>query len=349
MTIEKELKDISWQVSEPQYRSDPALSYSTLSTYEKLGFNALDHLFDKKESPSLLLGCIVDTILTGGKEEFDNLYMVRDIRISDSGVSICNALANLPSPYPRFSDVPEHLVSSVAKSVGFWKDDKWDTRRYKEVLKTGNVADYYESLINSDKTVITTDVYDSAVSMVRALRESPATSKYFAEDDEMSPIRRYYQLKFKVRHGDVTYRSMADLITVDYERKIVYPCDLKTSGHFEWDFEDSFLQWNYMLQARLYWRNIRATMDNDPYFKYFTLENYRFIVVNKFTLTPLVWEFPLTKTRGTLIDKDGREYRDPFEIGKELKGYLDLRPKVPNGINAEGMNTIKCLSLKPEV
>jgi hypothetical protein len=84
----------------------------------------------------------------------------------------------------------------------------------------------------------------------------------------------------------------------------------------------------------------------DSYFKDFTLMPYRFIVVNKHTLTPLVWEFPLTKTVGTLVDEEGNEYRDPFEIGKELQGYLNLRPQVPNGITMEGVNTINCLKQK---
>lgn len=345
--IEKELYDISWKVPENVYRQDPALSYSTLSTYERTGFDGLDHLFDKKESPSLQLGSVVDTIITGGEEEFKNQYIVKDIKISDSGEMIAKYFAAGPYPYESFMDIPEDVVSSAAKSLGFWKADKWDKRRYSEVMKTGDIADYYQTLLHADKTVLTLDTYNDALAMVRALRESPATSGYFAENDELSPIRRYYQLKFKAKFGDVVYRSMADLILVDYERKVVYPIDLKTSSHKEWDFEEALLQWHYCIQARLYWRNIRANMDADPYFKNFTLENYRFIVVNKVTLTPLVWEFPLTKTRGSLVDKDGNVYRDPFEIGKELKDYLDLRPKVPNGVNLKGVNIIKCLQEKP--
>ena len=87
-------------------------------------------------------------------------------------------------------------------------------------------------------------------------------------------------------------------------------------------------------------------MDKDDYFKSFELADYRFIVVNKNTLTPLVWMFPLTKSVGTLVDEKGNEYRDPFEIGKELQGYLNLRPPVPNGINKDGINIIKCLTKK---
>ena len=36
----KELKDIALPWTEPQYRADPALSYSTLATFERGGFIA---------------------------------------------------------------------------------------------------------------------------------------------------------------------------------------------------------------------------------------------------------------------------------------------------------------------
>ena len=52
----KSLYDISWGVSEDTYRADPALSYSTLAKYEREGFNNLEHLFDKVETPSLTFG-----------------------------------------------------------------------------------------------------------------------------------------------------------------------------------------------------------------------------------------------------------------------------------------------------
>ena len=42
----KEFKDISWLVEESTYREDSAISYSTLSTYESVGFNGLQSLKD---------------------------------------------------------------------------------------------------------------------------------------------------------------------------------------------------------------------------------------------------------------------------------------------------------------
>lgn len=346
MEIIKELSTIAENWTEPEYRQQPELSYSTLATYERTGYNGLDHLFDKKESPSLLLGSIVDCCLTGGEDEFNSLYFVADFPVlGDKEQKITNYLFDQhSSQYDSFGNIPATYILEAANVFEFQKNWKDDTRV--KVLSERCFQYYQLKYAAGDKTIVDMTTFEEAKAMVRALRESPATCGYFADNDELSPIRRYYQLKFKANLDGVGYRVMADLICVDYEKKKIFPIDLKTSSHAEWDFEDSFLQWSYMIQSRLYWRVIKANLEKDSYFKDFTLEDYRFIVVNKVTLMPLVWEFPLTKAIGTLIDDKGNEYRDPFVIGKELRGYLDCKPPVPNGINQYGVNIINCLHKK---
>lgn len=346
MNIPKELKDISWQVSEKKYRADPALSYSTLAKYEREGFNKLDHLFDHISTQSLLEGSMVDCLITGSQDEFDDLYYVADYpSIGDKEQLVAKMLyEKYHDSYELFSYIPNDVILSVINEVGWQKNWRDETRV--RVLSE-RIAMYYNLIIQADnKTVVDSNTYDRILKMVQTLKTSPTTQGYFADNDPMSSVKRYYQLKFRAKFESVCYRCMADLIIVDYEEKKVYPIDLKTSGHKEWDFQDSFEQWSYMIQARLYWRILKANMSNDPYFKDFTLEDYRFIVINKESLTPLVWEFPLTRAKGTLIDKEGKEYRDPFEIGKELQSYLNFRPKVPVGIDRSGINTITCLKLK---
>lgn len=346
MNIPKELKDISWQVSEKKYRADPALSYSTLAKYEREGFNKLDHLFDHISTQSLLEGSMVDCLITGSQDEFDDLYYVADYpSIGDKEQLVAKMLyEKYHDSYELFSYIPNDVILSVINEVGWQKNWRDETRV--RVLSE-RIAMYYNLIIQADnKTVVDSNTYDRILKMVQTLKTSPTTQGYFVDNDPMSSVKRYYQLKFRAKFESVCYRCMADLIIVDYEEKKVYPIDLKTSGHKEWDFQDSFEQWSYMIQARLYWRIIKVNMSNDPYFKDFTLEDYRFIVINKESLTPLVWEFPLTRAKGTLIDKEGKEYRDPFEIGKELQSYLNFRPKVPVGIDRSGINTITCLKLK---
>ncbi len=346
MNIPKELKDISWQVSEKKYRADSALSYSTLAKYEREGFNKLDHLFDHISTQSLLEGSMVDCLITGSQNEFDDLYYVADYpSIGDKEKQIVLTLYDrLHTIYAQFSSIPYEEILSILCEFD-WQKNWRDSTRVK--VFSERVGSFYNLIIQADnKTVVDSNTYDRILKMVQTLKTSPTTQGYFADNDPMSSVKRYYQLKFRAKFEDVCYRCMADLIIVDYEEKKVYPIDLKTSGHKEWDFQDSFEQWSYMIQARLYWRIIKANMSNDPYFKDFTLEDYRFIVINKESLTPLVWEFPLTRAKGTLIDKEGKEYRDPFEIGKELQSYLNFRPKVPVGIDRSGINTITCLKLK---
>lgn len=352
MQIEKELSEIALDITEPEYRQMPELSYSTLSTYEREGFNNLEHLFDKKESPSLLYGSCVDAILTGGQEEFDNHFYVADFpSLGEKELAIVKTLFyQFKDTYAGFSAIPRDEILAEANGVTFqgnWRDDT----RIK--VLTERCSQYYNLLyLAGNKTIVSSEVYNDVTRAVEALKTSPATAGYFADNQENSPIRRYYQLKFKanlrLKDADpiVGYRCMMDLAVVDYEDKKIIPCDLKTSSHTEWDFQDSFTQWLYCHQARLYWRVLRANMNKDPYFKDFSLENYRFIVVNKNTLTPLVWEFPLTQAVGTLEDDKGNEYRDPLVIGQELRGYLDLKPAVPNGIDKDGINTITKLRLK---
>lgn len=343
MEIQKELKDISWLVPESVYRADNALSYSVLARYEREGFDNLDHLFDKISTPSLTMGSMVDTLITGSQEEFDNLFYVADIpSIGDKEKSIADSLfSQYGNQYTSFVDIPFEAVLSEANAQSYYKNWKDDTRV--RVL-TERCAIYYAVKANSEgKTVVDLDTYYKVIAMVKALKESPATHGYFADNDEMSPVRRYYQLKFKARLDGVDYRCMADELLVIYDEKKIIPIDLKTSSSKEWDFQHSFCKWDYMIQARLYWLIIKTNLMNDDYFKDFTLEDYRFIVVNRDSLKPLVWEFPLTKAKGTLVGEEGKEYRDPLEIGKELRDYLDLKPPVPNGIDIDGINTITCL------
>lgn len=245
MEIVKELSDISLPITEPEYRQMPELSYSTLSTYESLGYNGLDHLFDRKESPSLTLGSAVDSVLTGGEDEFNRLFYVADFpSIGDKEKLVADYLfENYSTQYRTLDKIPATYILESANAYEFQKNWKDETRV--KVLSE-RCSGYYEVKQGSfGKTILDLQTFEDVKAMVRALRESPATAGYFADNDELSPVRRYYQLKFKATFDGVGYRNMADLICVNYERKKVFPIDLKTSYIAEWDFEENFMKWHY--------------------------------------------------------------------------------------------------------
>lgn len=129
------------------------------------------------------------------------------------------------------------------------------------------------------------------------------------------------------------------LIIVDYEHKVIWPYDLKTTSYNEWEFPKAIVKYRYHDQARLYWRNLRQNLDKDEYFKDFKLMDFKFVCINRVNCKPLVWTFDKTQEVGTIrvTIKSGYTYvwRDPYEIGKELNYYLTNNPELPMTVSED--------------
>lgn len=248
----KSLKDISWLVSEREYREDKALSYSTLATFNREGFNGLQHLFDKKETESLLFGSCVDSIITGGMQEFEDRFIVIDIpeivpsiqRVVKRCFDLWGESAN------TLNMVGDQALLDCINECEYqprWKD----FNRIKSIREDG--TSYYKALTQSaGKQVVTTSMYQDVMNCVDRLKNSESTKWYFQDQDNNdfdlefhNNIERLYQLKFKATFDGIDYRCMADLLVVDHDAKVIYPVDLKTSSHNEWDFFKSFVEWDY--------------------------------------------------------------------------------------------------------
>lgn len=332
----KQLSDIAWNVSEETYRQDPAISYSTLAKFEREGFNGINHLFDRVETPSLLFGSIVDCLITD-KDNFDNLYFVADFpEIQDSQKAIADLIYSMSGGNLNLVD---DIVENAVLQLNYQPNWKLETRV--KVIKE-KIEEYYKMLVLAGtKKVVSSSMYETALSCVDALKSAPSTKEYFADNDPFDDsTKRYYQLKFKGSYEDIPIRCMSDLLYVNYERKTIIPIDLKTSSKKEWDFPKSFIEWRYMIQACMYWFIIRQNLDNDEYFKDFKLENYRFIVVNKETKLPMVWEFNQTQSWGDIVLGDYK-FRNWRVALKELNYYLKETPKVPVNVSYTEENKIE--------
>jgi len=336
----KSLAEISWQVSESEYRQDPALSQSNLGAYDRLGFSGLDQLFDKIESPSLAFGSMVDCWITDGSQAFNERYFVSDIPSIEPAMEpiVKEVFNQFKNSYTNLNDIPDAELMPIISQYGYQPRWKPETR-CKVVREKGQ--QYYQTMyMAKDKTVVPQETYNKVFACVTALKESPQTRMYFQEDNPFENIERYYQLKFKETFDGVPYRGMADLLIVLHDKQVVIPCDLKTSSKKEYDFFKSFIEFRYSFQARLYWKLIRRAMDRDPYYRNFKLADFRFIVVNTTgTPNPLVWEFDKTQADGD-ITVGKYILKDPLKIGKELYNYLTEKPSVPDGIEVNGLNSI---------
>lgn len=339
MSITNTFKSLSWDVDEPTYRADPAYSYSQLSRYLGTGFEGIEHINDKVSSPSLTFGSMVDTLLTDGKEAFDNrFYIVTMPSVSDTVATIVNSLSTLYSEkYNSLCTIPSNNILEVLNTFNYqprWREET----RVKDIIEKG--SKYYDVLfLSQGKEVVSSEMYDDAVSCVEILKTNQSTKWYFQDNNPFEDIERLYQLKFKGNYKGIQLRCMADLILVDHKNKAVYPCDLKTSFDPEWKFYKNFIKWHYYIQAQLYYKLIRDTMDKDPYFKDFKLANYRFIVISRGTKNPRVWEWGNTATVGeyTVGNVKIPDWRNLVE---ELNYYMTYKPNAPIGITT-GLNDLE--------
>lgn len=340
--IQKSLKEISWNVPEEVYREDPAYSYSTLAKFNRDGFEGLNKLFQKVSSPSLLFGSVVDTLLTEGEEAFNERFFVATFPdISDSVKQVVQHI------YNQYKDDAKTLVNikddDILASCDFLEYSKsWKAEtRVKNIREKGTL--YYHFLkLSENKEVISTEVLEQAKECVNALRESPATEWFFRPDSPFDNIERLYQLKFKAEYNGIPLRSMLDLAIVDHNNKTIQPCDLKTTGHPEYKFFDSYVKWNYDIQQSLYTYNLKQNIIKDPYFKDFKILPYKFIVICKDTQIPMVWEvsdaMATTEVSYELGDYKFKNWR---EIVTELDYYIKNSSQVPKGISITESNNLE--------
>lgn len=281
--MRKSLADISWQVDEPTYRADNALSYSKLSQFFKHGPKALISN-EKIDTPALRSGSLVDCLLTA-PEEFDDRFYVADIdKFSDTIRKIVEWTANSTEVQREsLSDFGEMLLVTLDE---FEYQTNWKPEtRIKKLIELG--SDYYTVLkYSTGKIVISPQEFSEAQRCCQTLRTHPFTYKIFDcnEDEEI-----FYQLKFKSKFFEDSIRCMFDIIKVNHDKKTIEPIDLKTTGHGEEDFEKSFMDFNYWIQSGMYSYILReVTLMDENYINY-TILPFKFLVINKNNLSPLIW------------------------------------------------------------
>lgn len=340
--MEKSLKELALNWDEETYRNSKELHYSTIAKFAREGFEHIDTLFDKVESPSLLLGSLVDCLTTDPPEEYTRRYLVAEFPpISTTIVNIVKQLFDAySSEYDTIYKIPDNLIIDLTVLNNYQLNWKPETRA--KVIRE-KAADYYNLLyLAKDKIIINTELNNLAHEMANSLITSPQTSSYFTKFTPWDDKENLYQLKFKANIDGVGYVVMFDIIQVDYGNKTIQPVDVKTSYKPSYNFYKSFIEWGYSHQCRLYYQVLKRVIEKDNYFKDFKILDYKDIVISKSNMLPLVWDFDATRAEGTLyLGKNNQiEIKAPWVIGKELKNYLDNKPAVPNGINILKSNNV---------
>lgn len=324
----KSIKELSWNVTEEEYRADPAISYSTLSTFSRETQRIIPFLFDKKEAEALRFGSLVDCLMTEPETLRDRFFIADFPQTSDKISAICKKVYELSGGVRNLLAIGEDTLLKVIQEEAYYPNWKESTR-IKDVQTKGE--EYYNLLsLAGDKTIMSSEDYERAKSCVDQLRNNPFTHDIFFENPFQEDVEKIYQLKFRTETlAEVPVRCMMDFCIVDHTNKTIRPVDLKTTGKDEEKFEDSFIQWLYMLQGTMYSQILKDILSKDEYFKDFTILPYWFIVINRFNQAPMVWVFDDIFWEGDFLDS---------ETNKVQKGWRRLLTELVWHMNTQQLD-----------
>ena len=308
----KQLSELSWNVSEEEYRKDKAISYSTLSKYVKEGFRAL---YDTTaiETDSLRFGSLVDCLLTE-PETFEDRFLLVDFKIPSSLIVSIVTKAYETFKVPSIYAIDRKDLLTIIDEFEYYPNWLADTRINKIIIQGEN---YYKLLADKrDRIIISENELKAADNCVYELLTNSFTKPFMAGTNDPQ-MEHLYQVKFKLE-GEFNVRCMFDKIIVDHVRKVIIPIDLKTSSLPEEQFVTAFWKWKYYIQASLYKYILETVCSQDDYFKDFTIQPFKFVVINKETLSPIVWEFD-----NEVVFYETRNVKPWNILYKEVKYYLD--------------------------
>lgn len=298
----KSIKELAWDVPEEVYRADEAISYSGAASFEREGPASIINT-EKKDSPALRFGSLVDTMLTDAAE-FDNKYIVSSMEFPKD--AMVTALNRIWQTYriPALNLITDAQILTILDALEYFKHWLPNTR-IKDIREKG--SQYYSLLpVLESKVVVSAEDFNEAKGCVDALLHHPTIGPLFVDDEFDKEIESFYQLKFRTTllipchkfgvktpnlEEEIPVRCMFDRLIVNHRLKTIQPIDLKTTGHSEEVFESSFFAWNYYLQATLYTDILKELISTDEYFHDFTVLPFQFVVVNRKQQLPLVWEF----------------------------------------------------------
>lgn len=290
----KSFSSITWQVSDLEFRSTKMYSYSRLSRFAHEGPKALIET-KAVDTESLRFGSLVDCLLTS-PEELENEFLISDFkkppqRVMDLLNYIWEHSSQTSTSLNSISD--KELIA--AADIFEYLPSYANSTRLTRIRNSG--TDYFRLLgAGKNKIKVTTGDVKDAQEVVQVLKTHPHTSRYLnltSEEILNNSVEILFQLKLKAEYNNIPIKGKFDIIVVDHIRKTIYPIDLKTTGKEETEFEKSFIDFNYYIQAEMYTYMLKQTIEQDEYFKDFAIAPFKFMVINRFNRKPLIWEWNL--------------------------------------------------------
>ena len=203
-----------------------------------------------------------------------------------------------------------------------------DAKRMNKILDPNNVT-YFEFLQQAqEKTIIDQESLDFCEDAVKVVKKNAKISdlmKIGQEGFELLSIDNEILIDYQLKSRPFGLKGILDNLVVDYDKKVVYINDLKTTSKSLVKFEESVEFWNYWMQAAIYQRLalahlLKNNVDVDTTWKVV----FTFIVVDKYlqvypfevsNFTMSEWQKQLDgKLNEAKYHYENRDYSLPFKF-----------------------------------
>lgn len=336
------------RITESEYRQYPAFSYSLLSKFKKKGFAGLQSVFteETESTPSLLLGSIVDTLLTEGEEAYNLKFCVGDhsTEVSDTTQKVVSTLyTQFGTSYPSIEKIPHNHLERVLNETNYRMSWKLTTR-FEKIKNEGQPL--YEFYIKTrNKIIVPADIDLKAREMVESLKSHEVT-KHIFNQNPFDTTNQLFQVKCSTEFNGVPYKCMFDNIEINNEKKTIQPRDLKTTSKSAWDFPINFVDYNYDLQAELYTMILHKELPEQ--YKDYTILPFQFIVIDTTEKKPVIWTWEHRCKEDTIFYYiNNFLFYNPLYLGALLfdyqRLYLNNSLDTPKDKTRHNNNIIKTL------
>ena len=294
------------------YHAASAIGHTKLVNFEIYGPSALRKDFRINTTDAMEFGSIVDTLLTRSSD-FTNIYYIPSskIKLTPSQSTFVDYIVE--HKYNPYSFTDEELLAVLDHCKTYTTMTKNIAARIEKARVLFPLIT--ERLQNADKKIITAEQFNTAMNCIEAIKTSDITKDLFVDEDKL-----LFQVELYLRELDV--HCLFDMIYMDFKNKIIHPIDLKCTSYPERDFlSNSFYKFKYYRQAELYIYILKQFLDfyDSEEWK---IAPFKFLVVCKDTLSPMLYEFPVKYNGEKLVISETREVDSMFKLLEDIRWHM---------------------------
>lgn len=305
--MNKDLKLLFEKYKNCNYWENDLINHSKVVDFETNGPKTLIKPL-LKDNKGIDFGSVLDTLITD-TENFNKLYTIIEDRIIPNE-KIQNFFRFLIGyGFIGLKQVDKDLLVSEANRLELFPNYKKNETILNKIYLYSEYYDIVQK--NRGKKIITRQMYESVVECIDALHSSKMTSWVF---DNKFDILYQVPIFSELYCGT---KCKIDILCIDSANKKIYPFDLKFSSFPENQFiQQAFYKFKYYREAELY-ENILKNLISNSEFSDYKVEDFRFIVINDKTLTPIVYKFPI------IYDEYGNLKIGNVKTTKPIKDVID--------------------------